>query len=336
MNISEFLELSETYDIQKTEYPGESWNIEINDDMAIQPTHKQTGMAISPLRLTDHALTQLAQRVGTITPSVAKALRNNPEACVHAARTLEVLRQQQQSRGRTREWLVRGYQDNARAIMTTSYANTPNSSLIRQIIRAIEEQARQSNRVVDINHFPTGRSEVTPDDIYMYVSLNSVDVPGAGGYKVGFSVRNSEIGTSGLYVRPYVQRTSCMNSILFSADEFYSIHRGSGAMLMSGFSIAVGNALSLSMDGLQRLLDSREIPVPNIQNQIEELALKHGWTTDFVASVGIGTEGHESVFGLVNGITYAAHRNYDGHEEMMRNELIAGNILMGYTNDNVL
>lgn len=336
MNITDLLAYSEYHDEFKTDFSGEEWNFHINDDMDIQAVNKHTAVSVTPLHLTDYALTQMVQRVGTLTPVVAHALRANEATRPHAARILEELRQQQQERQRTREWLVRGYDKTARAILTTQYANTPNTSLLRLVLEAVEEQARGAGQAVDINHFPADRSSVTPDDVFLYVGLNSVNVPGAGGFKIGFSVRNSEIGNSALYVRPYVQRTSCLNSILFDAEEFYSVHRGSNTMLMSNFAIAVGNALKLSMDGLTRLMKSREIPVNNIQDEITTLASNYGWSTDFVASVGVGTEGNETVYGLVNGITYAAHQHYTDHETMMKTELLGGRILMERTANGVL
>ena len=335
--LSELLEQSEYHDTLKYDYSGNEWKFSIDDDLRIVPEHKMAEEAITPMPITDHALNQLVTKVGTVTPMVARALRDNPGTKVHLARALEELRYQQQKRDRTRDWLVRGYNGNARAILTTQYANTPNTDLLRLIVKAVEQQAYESGNTVDIMNFPVDRSTVNENDIYMYVGINSVNVPEAGGYKIGFSVRNSEVGSSALYVRPYIQRHSCLNSIVFDAEEFYSVHRGSGRILLTNFVTAVGNAIKISFEGLESLMASREIPVQDIQKEIELLSLKYKWSTDFVASVGVGTEGHESVFGLVSGITYAAHRHFSNNPEaMMETEMIGGKVLVERTRDAVL
>lgn len=334
--LGQLIEQSEGQDMSKADFGGTDYRFSINDDCEIvaEEVNPSPFGGVAPMPMTIHALSQLCGRVGSITPSVAINLRNIEQTRPHLSRAFDELRQLSENNTRRSPWFVRAYNGQARAVLTTGYASTPNTELIRLAVEGVTRLAGESGQVVDVLNFPAERSSVTPDHLHLYAGLRNVQVPGAsqdggGFFKLGFTIRNSEIGDGGLKISPYVQRTSCTNSIVFSGNEdFYAIHRGSGRHLMREVVIAIGNALRLSFDGLEMFLNAREVELPNISAEIDKLAEKHGWTTEVIASVGAGTEGQHNLFGLVNGITFAAHDQFSDPAERMEMEALAGGLLI--------
>lgn len=333
--LGQLVERSEVYDQQKAEFKGTEYAFKINDNLDIEAQDKMGNPfgQIAPLRLTGHALTQLCERTGSvITASVAERLRANNGTRPHAARAFDELREQMERNPRRAAWWVRAYKDEARAVLTTAYASTPNTQLMRLAVEGIERLAAETGQAVDVLNFPGGRSSVTPDHLHLYAGLRDIKTnEGNAGdryFKLGFTIRNSEIGDGGLKISPYVQRTSCTNSIVFAGQgDFYAVHRGSGQILMREVVVAVGNALKLSFSGLEMFLNARDVELPNVSAEIDKLAQQHGWSTEVVAAVGAGTEGSATLAGLVNGITFAAHTKFEDPQERMDMETLAGELL---------
>lgn len=333
--LGQLIERSESFDQQKAEYKGTEYGFRINDNLDIEAQDKMGNPfgQIAPLTLTGHALAQLCERTGgAITPVVAERLRANNGTRCHAARAFDVLREQMERNPRRAAWWVRAYQNEARAVLTTTYASTPNTQLMKLAVEGIERLAAEAGQAVDVLNFPAGRSVVTPDHLHLYAGLRDIRTnernDGDRYFKLGFTIRNSEIGDGGLKISPFVQRTSCTNSIVFAgAGDFYAVHRGSGQLLLREVIVAVGNALKLSFSGLEMFLNAREVELPNVSEEIDKLAKHHGWSMEVVAAVGAGTEGSATLAGLVNGITFAAHTKFEDPQQRMDMETLAGELL---------
>jgi replicative DNA helicase len=141
---------------------------------------------------------------------------------------------------------------------------------------------------------------------------------------------NGEIGQAKVRVLPLIQRHSCTNSIIVDDENAVSVtHRGDWDYLQFRLLNALKNVFKLSFDWLQKVLDAEQTPIEDFTSVLEELSKQYGWTEEQKTSVAIGTEGQETLGGLVNGISYAAHEAVKDPSEMITWELLAGKVLAG-------
>lgn len=58
--------------------------------------------------------------------------------------------------------------------------------------------------------------------------------------------------------------------------------------------------------GLVRFLESKETKI-DLAKVIGKLGEEYGWGEEVKTKIAVGSEGHESAYGFINGLTYAAH-----------------------------
>lgn len=319
------------YDRYKTDYNGETL---FYFDKEMKVMFDLGGLQVGPYDPTDWAMQQLAAKAapGTFGRGTGKMLPKDTLLAwkndeYYAPRLARILNENVR---RTREygatWFVRTYDDTVRAFLSERYAPVANSVLLQRMQDAL--------RLLNAPSVSVFRSFNTPDELNVRVVVKGLDVfpPGEPApYGLGFYASNSEIGRGSIRIYPLIQRTGCHNSIIMTQDAdatLEAIHRGALDVLYDRVALAIGNAIKLSAEQLQRFLLTRNITVPNIWDQIAKIAAEENWATEFTSAVYKGLEGGETLYHFINGLTYAAHEAYpDNAEEQARWEMRAGTIV---------
>jgi hypothetical protein len=217
-----------------------------------------------------------------------------------------------------RNWLIRSFgKDQLRAVLSNQYAIVDNTWCLQTAQEALDGiQFEITNHVL------------MQDACRLSIAVKTVEATEPNRknmYKIGFDTGTGEIGNRRLYVRPFVQRTSCVNSILF--DEVFIVsHRGNEQYLKSRYIEAVCQAIASSDSCLDRMLKSVNYPIRDIHKTIEKMSKEHHWSSTVTNDVLVGMEGSVTLFGLVNGISYAAGL-VDNVDEQYEMQCISGGLL---------
>jgi hypothetical protein len=306
------------------------------------PQDKLHGLESVRYSMTENAWTQLGSKLGSALHGKGSG-RSLPKPWLlasadhenHAVRSMFAGQMNALSGIATNDlrksWFIRTYKQQCRAVLSDRYAAVDNTQIIRLVASSLDMQA---NQMGSPNAPKFTRRHLTPDSLGLDVLMKGVnprddqspDTPGENPYGLGFRIKNNEIGTGCLMVAPYIQRNSCTNSIVIADGAFKVAHIGLSYKLLSDMTAAIGQALMLSVEYMEHLLKSRTVEIPNFHAKIDEMCKSLGWGEDFAHSIRTGSEGRETQYGLVNGVTFAAQLIEDPDERMNREE-IGGRIL---------
>lgn len=228
---------------------------------------------------------------------------------------------------RDRGWTVRGYGDTARAILDGRYPTKPgNTEILRMVQETLEADGGAGFGGVTLI-----RSEVTPDNLYLKAVFAKVNT-GDGEYGLGVCIVNGEIGNRNLVFEPLIQRGVCTNTTVVDADGFSvrQIHAGNHwAEMKTILRVAINRALRISGELVNRLLAADAEQIPTFAEVLSGIKADQGWDDATFKTVVTGTEGRETRAGIVNGITYAAHKLHgDDPEAMHEMERLGGAMLV--------
>jgi hypothetical protein len=216
------------------------------------------------------------------------------------------------------QWLVRAYDNTCRAVLSDAYAIVGVTEALDITKRALDSSGASAVTVF--------KPVVTPDILHLKLIVRNVDTDD-GKYGLGAYVTTGETGNRRLEVRPLLQRNSCTNSIIFSGGQAFSrSHIGNRYVLAQLFTAAVYDAIGGSVQSLKRLLHARNERLDDIGSFVDKLIKKAGWSVELKDSILVGTEGHTSLFGVVQGISSAANSVED---DTLRNDMqiYAGSLL---------
>jgi hypothetical protein len=178
------------------------------------------------------------------------------------------------------------------------------------------------------------------------------DDGGGGHYGIGTFVSNDEIGGGRIKVWPLIRQSSCTNSIIFrplratsdfglSDDRPYDeendkgndfvgislVHRGDKARLTMLIKEAIGSSIGAGAEYLQKLIAAETRNLPDFTDVLDKMADKYHWSDDTKTSVAIGTRGHETLAGLISGVTFAA-QSLESPVDQADMEALGGTILV--------
>jgi len=202
-------------------------------------------------------------------------------------------------------WLVRSYDDTARAVLSDRYTAINNSDLL-DILNQISNGTQQP-------HHLTRNSSVTPDSLNVRIIWKNIDTGddshGNGSWGIGTYVRNGETGNRKGGILPLVQRHSCQNSIIIdngkSGYEF--LHLGSLSSKLTLVKAAISDVLPFAAHLLDKLIKADGEKIPDFTDVISGLCKQYNWDEDVKLKIATGTEGRDTRAGLVNGVTYVAN-----------------------------
>jgi len=204
-------------------------------------------------------------------------------------------------------------------VLSDSYADIGNTEVLETAAKALDSHGGGAVYI----HNPV----VSPDLVHLRVLWPPVD-PGDGDtYRLGAYITNGEIGNRRLGVFPMIQRTACTNSIVFSNDWGWShVHRGNTRVIKTVFVGKIFEVLQGSVDALQLVLDAQEEELPNFTDYVTSLVKAKGWTQETHDQILMGSQGSETKWGLVQGVSYAAGHMED-EDDKVAMEFYAGGIL---------
>ena len=322
--IDQLIERAEGYQAHKVDFT------QSTENMHFEPMNcglvLEGGVGNTVLQPTDYAFGQVYSRLGPVALGGSKSLpREYMEKCPDLLRSINL--NHWMARMNPATWFVRAYDDKARAVLSDRFSAVDALDCLKWTKEALDSQ-KYAYKFHNVS--------LTPDYMRMSISMNELKVPdggknkGTGGvYAIGCDLGTGEIGNAKIWCNPYVQRTSCTNSIVYSESDYSYQHRHVGIRenLARTFMVCVFNALKGCEEVLQTLVKSIEEPMPKIEEIIGDMAKRNGWSQELSYGVAMGTEGESNLWGLVQGVSYAANL-IDNPEDQLKMQQLAGDLLM--------
>lgn len=212
--------------------------------------------------------------------------------------------------------LVRAYTDECRAILSAEYTPISNTVVLEM---ARDMLGDLPYRIID--------SYVDPNRIH--VKIGMADDEG-GNHAIGCYLGNSEDGSRMLRVMPFVQRHSCVNSIMWSEGAFIHKHyRTTQAFLYGAMKEHLGKGFAVSVERLETLVWAETVRIPDIAQRVKSICKAKGLSQVTRDNILMGTENSNTLWGLVLGVSYAAHQDNIDYESRIDLERFAGDLLLG-------
>lgn len=301
----------------KVDYPVETSDLTVNSDGTLTVNN------VGTFGLEFNAFSQLFQRMVTI--GDGETVRQTKMPVVHYlwneqdTGIMQYAMERHLEKEGNQNWIMRTYGKSVRAFLSDTYSVINNSHVMANVIQTINNHNLVSDdfRVLDESNLGRDSFKIK----LLFKNQNN------GEYGSGLYFANNELGFGSISFHSLVKRTVCDNSIV-SADNLSLYHRGDVLGRLSGIEDDLVRSLEHSSILFKNLHRSRDFPIPNMDNVLEHLQGRYNFTVDFMENVKKGTEGEHNVFGIVNGITYAAQFT----DERERYEQIAGKILGTYVN----
>lgn len=280
------------------------------------------GMTNGAYPLTDHALQQVCGRLGAAAwPGSQKTLPVDYLSTCPPTLLAKNLNHWVDRLPADREWFVRTYQDQCRAILTDRFSVVDVTETLRWVQQILDDKSGNGATLF--------RPVVTPDVLHLRILVKEVKPPKGSPYAVGTYVTTGEIGNRRIGVFPLIQRTVCTNSITWKKEGAWEhIHTGSRAVLRQEFLIHMVDAFEASGRLLEAMLDAETNKVPNFDELVTEMCERNGWSESVQNSIFFGAESQDTTFGLVNGLSYMAHKHFSEDPDKQADvEALAGSFL---------
>lgn len=233
---------------------------------------------------------------------------------------------------------VRTDAKNIRAILTDKYGIVDNSQVLNSVREVLGETAKDLRDLRVVNS-TVSRDRLDLRIVFSNPQMNNPETVPQGTtrrgnmpstmqpYGVGVFVTNEETGRGGLAVKPMIWRHTCTNSIIINDERALALrHIGESRVLLGRLQQAFADALPVSAQTLNRIYEVSNKALPNLTDIITGLAKQFAWADDTTKQILVGTEGQETVMGLVNGVSYAASKVEDSAARVDM-EMQAGTIL---------
>lgn len=282
------------------------------------------------LGLREHALDQLGERLASSHGApIARYVK------AWDAETQEYLLNKHVSKyvaqpNNPRAWMVRSFAGDARAVLSQGYATINNNKLFTEF-----EKLTHGQNLPDLQVAP--QSYVGPDSMRFDTVWRNVNPVGGvdGGYGVGISFTNNYIGTGKFTAACLLWRGKCRNSIRVNLNEssLSMVHRGASAEHLAVASIrAFINAMIEQSGAVVEAMVQAEnavIDVPDWGALFDAALPGATKLTDKERDFAlIGTEGRNTIGGLINAFTFAAHQPGVSDARALELENAAGVLLM--------
>lgn len=226
------------------------------------------------------------------------------------------------------KWLVRGYEDTVRAVLSHDYPSIFNSDILSMAGGALVDHE------VKIGSYRLEDSWIDEGNVVIRMTWDDGE---AGGFRRGAVIRNSEDGNGALEFLPLIQRTKCSNSIVIGFDSedqkigFKIIHyKGANVEAMRAqFAMATQPIFGTGGDWINKMIVAQATALPDFHRVMQGLAIEHGWKENvlMVDKLNEGTEGDTTHGAVVNALTYAAQHNTTTSEQRYSMEKLGGQYL---------
>lgn len=319
--LDQLIEKSMEYDTHKSDYgPAETAKFSFHDELAHLMYTEELFQGAVGLKMDDWSLGQVCQRLGVTAYGRARSLpKDYLMACPNYMRAEQLNHWLQKT---DKRWFVRAYDDICRAVLSDRYTPIGVTDTLQYIKEAVDSKMGGESLEITSHH-------VGEDVLHIKLIFRTVNTNGSDGkYGIGGYITTGEIGNRRLGVYPLIQRHSCSNSIMIPSDEWswQSRHVGSTHVMKQLFVAAIFNVLEGSVNALERLLDEQQHSLDNFPDFIDKLVKRKGWTVQTRDAILVGSEGHENLFGVIQGISAAAKAETDSTAQANM-QLVAGSYL---------
>jgi hypothetical protein len=330
--LDQLIDRSQAYDARKTDY-GPTQAIKHQWDPETCDLIVPTGMFNSKVRLplTSRAINQVCERLGPVVwPGSGRTLPKNYIEDIDPVLRAINLNWHTERVPEERQWLVRGYDDQARAVLTERYSPLG----VTDTLKWARDLTDTSNGHGHGGGVKLLSPYVTPDVCHVKMIFRSLDIGnGKGPYGTGAYFSTGEIGNRENVVAPFVMKTACTNSIWWMREGAWKHnHTGSLELLRREFLIHLSHAFDASEKILLALLDAEQRPLPDFDTVIKRMVKHNGWTEVIEADIFKGAGTDETVAAVVDGLTYAAQgAGEENQETQIQIEELAGEFLWNMT-----
>lgn len=216
---------------------------------------------------------------------------------------------------------LRTYADGIRAVMSDRFTHIDNKDVLGMLKTYLDDKGGGNYTLV--------RPYIGRDGMNVRIMVKSVMPPDTDSpYGLGCVIRTGEIGNTSPQVLPFIQRHSCTNSTVW-VDGGITLRqqgqRDSKLMVIAG---AIGEAIQSSVNVVKRMLAARYEALPTLASVIGNICEEEGWGEEVKFGIIQGTERQDTVAGLVNGLTAAAHHPELDAETAISMEMLGGKLLM--------
>jgi hypothetical protein len=324
--VQDLLDVATGTDLERGDYRSLSHQMFVDQDGGLttrRPTEIVFGGDPAPLALTPWATGQIASKLDI---SYGRAfLTNNP---IPPDIKADILNHFLQLRDE-KEMLVRTYDDAVRGVLSDKYLIMDHTWVLSMVKTFLTDPSTEQVR----SHVVAPGWRLEPDYMHFKIVLHTQELDGGsdGVYGLGVGIRNGTVGNASCGVSSLMMRTSCLNSLTRRKTDWTVRHVGSTDLLALRESLLIGavaEAFGESKDLANALIRSRQQRLPNVFDVINQVIEGQKLPQDITNLVVSGTEQQENLFGLINGLTYAAHRadelDADQSEDL---EAFAGSLL---------
>ncbi len=274
------------------------------------------------LALTPWATSQLCQRLGLPAAYLKRCPPHLQDANVNHWLRSEATSRHTQSHPEP-DWLIRAKGASVRGVLTPSYSRLDNAQLLAAL-----------SPVLSGTRYGISLVQLTPESFHLRLvdPTLSRDVLPGDRLMVGIHLANSEVGLRAVTVDALVFRLVCTNGL---------IRRISGKSLLRQrhlhvseprfaqmLEAAVREAAVIAAGFLEQVALAVRTPVPDVETAITTLAEQWDLTRETREHIRFALYGEarpETLYGLMNAVTYAAQRlGVEGRFEL---ETLAGRLI---------
>lgn len=336
MQLSEMMDTALTLKQSKADYIQPAQEFTFLPNGALTNTSDSTGLfagaSMAPGFLTKHAREQAYDKLAKAYKLDGKTLSSLKSPHMEAIAEVEpdlfainmnraIARMPEKS-----TWTVRTFENEVRAVLSKDYLIIDNDEMLGMLNDILTTQQAV--------HRISTRSFINPDNMSVDVLFKDIYTgkgDGNGGFSLGVRVMNGETGKWKGGVYPIIKRHSCDNSITTDNRDLCYEFRHSGQNTAAAKRVliaeAIGRILPFAAELVNGLIEAEEQQLPRFNDIVEGLSIKYGWGESITHTVFAGSEGKQSVAGIVNGLTFAAHKGTDNPEKRVEMETAGGNIL---------
>lgn len=283
----------------------------------------QLGIGMNGVTPNDHALSQVASRLGIPAKYAKKCYEENPLLLAnHFNYWIENMEEEQQ----VKQWFMRGKEDELRAVLTDKYSQLDNAFVFDALGTSL-----QNGGIVDVKNFNL-------DSKYLNLRLMFPDLTHNIGtdikkdpVMVGIHITNSEVGSSSLRIDSCLFRLVCSNGLIarvggesLMAQRHVHLTRGE---MENRVADAIASALEAGDGILEDFARTKEIKVPSVMKVLEKLAKGQKYSESFTDTLksSFNSEPGNTAFHLVNAFTHASQTL--PIERRLEVETYAGNLM---------
>ena len=279
--------------------------------------------------MNEHALGQLASRLGIPVNYARKCIEENPSLLAqHANHWINT------EQFRDKQWFVRTQGEFARAFLTDKYSTLDNHYVVETL-----EGILGSSSEIDVKNLSIDPRYFNLRIIFKNLTSNIGTIQKPDNVMVGMHVSNSEVGSSSLRIDSCLFRLVCENGLISRVGGSSLLAQRHAHLTDDEMERRVANAITESVkvgDGaVEKFAKLREIKVADPLEEIKRLAQQEKYSNNFIddltMSYAIEKEftRDDSAFTLVNAFTRSA-QNKQAFDQRLEVETFAGRLMENY------